>query len=45
MYALTVLAAGIVAVFLCLLSAKGSAGLNKHGRPAGDFDLPYLLSL
>lgn len=43
--ALTVLAAGIVAVFLLLLSAKGSAGLNKHGRPAGDFDLPYLLSV
>ena len=44
-YALTAVAAGIVAVFLCLLSAKGSARLNKHGRPAGDFDLPYLLTL
>ena len=43
-YALTAVAAGIVAVFLCLLSAKGSAGLNKHGQPAGDFDLPYSLT-
>lgn len=43
--ALTTLAAGVVTIFLCLLSAKGSAGPNKHGRPAGDFDLPYLLTL
>jgi uncharacterized membrane protein YhaH (DUF805 family) len=44
-YVLTTLAAGVVVLFLCLLSSKGSAGQNKHGRPAGDFDLPYLLSI
>jgi uncharacterized membrane protein YhaH (DUF805 family) len=44
-YVLTTAAAGIVAAFLCLLSSKGSAGPNKHGRPAGDFDLPYLLTV
>lgn len=44
-YVLTTFAAGIVTAFLCLLSAKGSAAPNKHGRPAGDFDLPYLLSV
>jgi uncharacterized membrane protein YhaH (DUF805 family) len=44
-YVLTAVSAGVATIFLCLLSAKGSAGLNKHGRPVGDFDLPYSLTL
>lgn len=44
-YALTAVSAGVAAIFLCLLSSKAPAGLNKHGRPAGDFDLPYLLTV
>ena len=42
-YVLTAVAAGVVAIFLYLLSLKGSPAPNKHGPAPGDFDLPYLL--
>ncbi len=42
---LTAISAGVAAMFLWLLSSKAFASANKHGRPAGDFDLPYLLAV
>jgi uncharacterized membrane protein YhaH (DUF805 family) len=42
-FGLTAGLASVVAIFLYLLSLKGSAERNEHGAPCGDFDLPYLL--
>ena len=42
-YVLIAVSAGVVAIFLYLLSSKGSNRPNKHGPAPGDFDLPYLL--